>query len=190
MNKFLLEFPQKIQANRLYLRPYRAGDGPMYYAASLRNREHLAEFESGNVLMHLNDEDHAEIMVRQLAADCVARNCFFLGIFQNNTGEWIGQIFIGPSNWDLPEFMIGYVADVDHEGKGYVTEAVNAALDMLFDAMQAHRITSSCNENNQRSWRLLERCGFKREGHLRDNRKNPDGTYHGDYLYALLRSER
>ena len=189
MNKFLLDIPERIETERLYLRPYKAGDGPLYYAASKRNRDHLVEFESDNVLMNLKDEEHAEAMVRELAADWIARNCFFIGIFEKASDEWVGQVYVGPTNWKLPEFVIGFVADVNFEGKGYISEAVNGVLGMLFEDMGAHRVKSDCNENNIRSWRLLERCGFKREGHLRENRKYPDGSFQGDFLYGLLREE-
>jgi len=189
MNKFLLNIPEKIETPRLLLRPYRAGDGRLYYAAGQRNQKHLAEFESGNILLQLKDEIHAEAVVRELAADWVARNCFFLGIFEKMAGNWAGQVYVGPTDWELPAFTIGYMADVDHEGKGYISEAVTAVLAMLFTDLNTHRVTSDCNENNRRSWRLLERCGFKREGHLRENKRNADGSLHGDYLYALLRQE-
>ena len=89
----------------------------------------------------------------------------------------------------MPEFSIGYVADVNHEGKGYISEAVRRIIQSLFENLHAHRVISDCNENNVRSWKLLERCGFTREGHLRQNRQNTDGSYHGDYLYGLLRDE-
>lgn len=161
----------------------------MYYAAGKRNQDHLAEFESGNVLLHLKNEEHAEAIVRELAADWMARNCFFIGIFEKTTNEWSGQVYVGSTNWELPEFAIGYVADVNYEGKGYISEAVNGVLRKLFEDMGAHRVKSDCNENNSRSWRLLERCGFRREGHLRENRRNADGSFHGDFLYGLLRRE-
>ncbi|MBL7077848.1 MAG: GNAT family N-acetyltransferase [Kiritimatiellae bacterium] len=189
MNKFLLDVPDRIETERLYLRPYKAGDGPMYHAAGKRNREHLAEFESDNVLMCLKDETHAEAIVRELAADWMARSCFFIGIFETATDEWVGQVYVAPIDWDLPEFTIGFVADVNYEGRGYISEAVNGVLGMLFGDMGAHRVKSDCHENNIRSQRLLERCGFKREGHLRENRKNADGSFHGDLLYGLLRQE-
>ena len=50
MDKMLLEIPTRIETERLYLRPYQAGDGTMVFAVSQRNREHLARYESGNVL--------------------------------------------------------------------------------------------------------------------------------------------
>ena len=189
MKKFLLDIPERMETERLYLRAYKMGDGPMYYAASIRNRNHLAEFESENVLMDLKNEEHAEAIVRELAAEWVARNCFFISIFEKATDEWAGQVYVGPTNWELPEFTIGYVADVNYEGKGYISEAVKRVLRMLFEDMGAHRVKSDCNENNIRSIRLLERCGFRREGHLLENRKNADGSFHGDFLYGLLRRE-
>jgi len=189
MHKMLIDIPDKIETERLFLRPYQTGDGPMYYAASLRNREHLAEYESGNALMQLKDENHAEAIVRELAADWISRSCFFIGIFKKSSGDWVGQVYVGPTNWDLPEFVIGYIADVNHQRKGYISEAVLGVLGMLFDDLGAHRVKSDCNLENERSWRLLERCGFQREGHLRENKRSPDGTFHGDYLYSILRSE-
>ena len=189
MNKIPIDLPNRIETEHLYLRPYQAGDGPMYYAASLRNREHLAEYESGNVLMQINDERQAEAVVRELADDWAARKHFFIGIFEKDTNAWVGQVYVGPTNWDLPEFYIGFVADVNLQGKGYISEAVRGVLRMLFEDLMAHRVCSDCNENNLRSWRLLERCGFTREGHLRENKITPTGTFHGDYLYGILRSE-
>ena len=189
MRKTLVAIPEKIETERLLMRPYQAGDGPMYYAASLRNRDHLAAYEFGNVLMHIKDEIHAEDIVCDLAADWRDRNCFFIGIFKKSSGEWVGQVYVGPTNWELPEFVIGFIADVNHQRKGYISEAVLGILGMLFTDLSAHRVKSDCNQANERSWRLLERCGFQREGHLRENKRCPDGTYQGDYLYGMLRSE-
>ena len=82
MYKFMLDIPNRIETERLYLRPYQAGDGKMYYAASRRNRKHLERYEFGNVLYQLKDEQHAEDTVRALSAAWVARNSFFMGVFE------------------------------------------------------------------------------------------------------------
>lgn len=184
-----VEIPERIETERLYLRPYDVGDGALDFAAGTRNREHLSVFEFGNVLNQLTSETHAETVVRELRANWNSRTNFFLGIFERATDEWTGQVYVGPTNWELPEFTIGYVAKVNYEGRGYISEAMRGVLQMLFMDMGAHRVCSDCNERNNRSRRLLERCGFKREGHLRENRRSPDGTLHGDYLYGRLRRE-
>jgi len=189
MSGFLLDTSERLETERLYLRCYKAGDGPMYYAASLRNQHHLTEFESDNVLMHLRDEEHAERIVRKMAADWRTRTCFCIGVFDRATDEWCGQVYVEPTIGDLAEFSIGCVADADHEGRGYITEAVNAVLRVLFGEMGAHRVKAECSKNNTRSWRLLERCGFRREGHLQEKRTDADDLSRGDYLYGLLRRD-
>jgi aminoglycoside 6'-N-acetyltransferase len=92
-------------------------------------------------------------------------------------------------NWDLPEFEIGYFADVDHEGLGFVTEAVQGTLHFIFEHLQAHRVSLRCDDTNVRSGSVAERCGFVREGHLRESKKNPDGTFSGTLCYGLLKGD-
>jgi RimJ/RimL family protein N-acetyltransferase len=82
---------------------------------------------------------------------------------------------------------MGYVADVDHESQGSVSEAVRAVLRCLvFGPLQAHRVSLRCDDANERSIQVAERCGFKREAHLRENKRAPDGSLTGTFVYALL----
>jgi RimJ/RimL family protein N-acetyltransferase len=183
------ELPRGIDTERLFLRAYKAGDGPMCHAAAERNREHLAMYESENALMGIASDDEGEAIVRTFVELWNSGERYFLGVFVRDTGEWAGQVVVEPSDPRVPEYSVGYIADVDHEGRGYISEALQAVLSVLFNELGAHRVKSDCHENNTRSWRLLERCGFTREGHLRENRRNPDGSFHGDYLYGILRGE-
>ena len=189
MHKMLLDIPTRIETERLYLRCYQAGDGGWYYAMSQKNRPHLVRYESENVLMSINTVEDAEALVRGLRADRVARNHFFWGAFDRATDEFVAQIYVGPVDWDLREFSIGYFAEVDHEGQGFVTEAVKAALLFAFDHLAAHRVRIECDDTNLRSYRVAERSGFVREAHIRENKKNPDGTITGTLIYGLLKHE-
>ncbi len=183
------DIPTRIETSRLVLRSYQPGDGPCYYQVSLRNKPHLLQFESGNAVMGINSEKDAEIVVRDFVAAWAARRAFFMGAFLKDTQEFVAQVYIGVVNRNLPEFEIGYFADVDHEGQGYVTEAVKGALGLIFNHLGAHRIRLECDETNVRSIRLAERCGFVREGHIRENKRRPDGSFSGDLHYGLLKSE-
>jgi ribosomal-protein-serine acetyltransferase len=189
MHRLLLDIPTCIETERLLLRCYRAGDGQWYYAMSRRNQPHLARYESGNVVMSIESEEEAEIVVRDLAAAWVSREAFFLGAFSRERGEFVAQVYIGVVSWDLPEFEIGFFADMDHEGQGYVTEAVRASLRFIFEHLKAHRVRLECDDTNLRSCRVAERCGFTREGHVRENRKWPDGTLTGTVHYGMLSGE-
>jgi aminoglycoside 6'-N-acetyltransferase len=189
MHKLLLDIPSRIETERLFLRCYQAGDGPWYCAMSHRNKSHLAFYEAGNPVMKIETDEDAEIVVRDFAAAWIARNAFFMGAFHKGTPAFVAQVYIGVVNWDLPEFEVGYFADVAHAGQGYVTEAVMGALGFIFNHLQARRVRLECDDTNARSYRVAERCGMVREGHLRANKKNVDGSISGTLLYGLLRSE-
>lgn len=189
MYKMLLEIPARIEAQRIYLRRYEAGDGPWYYAMSQKNRAHLARYEADNVVMSIESEQDAEVVVRELAAEWRARTCFFMGAFDRETDEFVAQLYIGPVNWNVPEFEIGFFVDRDREGQGYVTEAVRAAMGFIFDHLRAHRVRMECDDTNERSWRIAERCGMVREGHIRENKRNADGTLSGTLHFGLLKRE-
>ena len=180
---------KRLDAERVYMRPYEKGDTAMYLAAGLRNRTHLAAHEAGNPLNDLDTLDDANQLIGDFVAAWESEAALVMGVFDRNTDEWLGQVYVTPTNPDLPEYAIGFVVDVGHQGRGLMTEAVRAALEYLFEERGAHRIRSDCSETNERSWRLLERCGFTREGHFRENRRNADGSYRGDYQYGILRRE-
>ena len=189
MNQRLSDFPTQFESERLALRGYRHGDGKWYYAMSLSNREHLMRYELENVAANIASEEVAEVLVQELAKEWIKRTCFFIGAFDKKTGEFVAQIYVGPVDWNLPEFQIGYFVDVDHEGQGYVTEAVKATLRVIFNQLNAHRVRLECDETNLRSIRVAERCNMIREGYLRENKRNPDGTYSSSLIYGLLKSE-
>lgn len=184
-----VEFPTPFESERLLLRCYQPGDGMWYYAMSIRNHSHLLRYEAENVAANITDESAAEVLVNELAAEWMAQRSFFIGAFEKNTGVFAAQIYVGPIDWSLPEFQIGYFADIDHEGQGYVTEGVLSTLSILFNNLHAHRVRLQCDETNLRSVHVAERCGMTREGTLRENRRNPDGSFSNSYIYGLLKSE-
>ena len=188
----MLDIPERLETERLLVRAYRAGDGVLYYAACVRNHAHLLPFEFGNSALDVRSVDDAEALVRSFAADWAARKHFFLGAWDRATGAFVAQVYVGVVDWALPEFELGYWVDCAHEGRGYVTEAARAALELIFGALGAHRVRIGCNETNVRSQRVAERLGFVREAYHRQTRRHiplPDGTFSGDYVYALLRSD-
>jgi len=183
------DLPIRIETERLVSRCYQAGDGPWYYAMSQKNKPHLARYESGNAVMTIDTEGEAEWVVRDFAAAWTERTAFFMAAFRRDTQAFVAQIYIGVVNWDLPEFEIGFFADAEHQGQGYVTEATTGALRFIFEHLGAHRVRLECDDTNVPSWRVAERCGMVREGHIRENKKNADGSITGTLHYGLLRSE-
>jgi RimJ/RimL family protein N-acetyltransferase len=187
VNKMLLEVPTFYNTRRLHVRSYEPGDGDWYYAVGQKNHAHLERFESGNVIFALRSVEEAEVAVREMQADFIARKCFFFGAFEKN--RFVAQIYIGVVSWELPEFEVGYFVDRDYEGQGYVSEAVRGALSFTFQHLLAQRVRITCDETNLRSRRVADRCNFTLEAHFRENKRHPDGTLSGTMVYGLLHSE-
>jgi ribosomal-protein-alanine N-acetyltransferase len=59
------------------------------------------------------------------------------------------------------EAVTGYVLAKDAWGKGYATEALEAII-RAAPGIGVRRLTAQCHPLHQRSWRILEKCGFTR----------------------------
>ena len=187
MHKMLLEIPSELETERLKLRPYQPGDGKAFFSLLQNNYEHLREHvdEATNIAT----EEQAEIRIRELASDWVARKRFVMVIQEKESHTAVGQIWIEPVNWDVPSFEIGWFLQEDREGKGIVTEAAQRCLVFLFEDLNAHKVIVKARETNVRSFRVAERCGFVKEGLLRDNARIGDSKWVGLLCYGMLRSE-
>jgi len=83
---------------------------------------------------------------------------------------------------------IGYTLSPEHQGKGFATEAVTAVFNYLFNNLNKHRIIASVDPRNQRSIKLLERIGMRKEAHFRKSIWTDEG-WADDLIYALLKEE-
>ena len=177
----------RFETERLILRPYTAEDAAWYYPMSLGNREHLSRYESGNLAMSLTSEEHTQKTLGELSAYWNEGTCYFMGAFAKTTGEFVAQVYVGPFNREPLEFIIGYFADCAHEGKGFATEAVTATVENIFDHLGADQVRIHCDESNDRSLRVAERCGFRQESSFLEERKGSDGELHARKALVFLR---
>jgi ribosomal-protein-alanine N-acetyltransferase len=80
---------------------------------------------------------------------------------------------------------LGYWIGLPHARKGYMTSAVRLTLDFAFRHLGLHRVEASCLPHNQASIRLLQKCGFAREGLARGYLKIA-GEWRDHLLFARL----
>jgi RimJ/RimL family protein N-acetyltransferase len=83
---------------------------------------------------------------------------------------------------------IGYSFHPDVAGHRYATESVRGLVTWVFANLDLHRLTARVDVENVPSWRLLERLGFRREAHLRENEWFK-GHWSDEYDYAVLAHE-
>lgn len=73
-------------------------------------------------------------------------------------------------------------------GRGYGTEAAQLILDYGFKTLNLNRVSSSAFDFNERSIRMHQKIGFKKEGRLRKARFI-NGQFRDEVLFGLLRSD-
>ena len=84
---------------------------------------------------------------------------------------------------------LGWTLHPDHTGRGFATEALEAALRICFDELGLRRVTADCFAVNERSWRLMERIGMRRETHSVRDSLHRSGAWLDGFGYALLADE-
>ena len=82
------------------------------------------------------------------------------------TGKLIGNVYLGKREFNSLE--LGYVFNRSFWGQGYAKESCEAVIRKAFSE-GIHWIYAECDPENPNSWKLLERLGFTREAHLRQN---------------------
>jgi len=81
--------------------------------------------------------------------------------------------------------VLGYWIGKPFSGRGYMTEAVRAAVGFAFDTLHLHRLEAATMPNNAASIRVLEHNGFRREGFARRLLKI-NGAWEDHVLHALV----
>lgn len=101
----------------------------------------------------------------------------------------IGNVYITDINYINrschSHILIGEKA---YWGKGFATEAMHLLIDFMFNERGMNRIVANVLEHNTASIKMHEKCGYKKEGLLRQSiYKN--GRFQNQVVLALLRGD-
>lgn len=96
----------------------------------------------------------------------------------------------GFHNWSTgsKRAEIGYAISSAYWNLGYMTEALMEMIKFGFEVMQLNRIEAVCKTMNTASERVMQKCGMKFEGILRQH-MFVKGTYHDLKMYSILKDE-
>lgn len=109
--------------------------------------------------------------------------------FETLDGIYLGNLGLHRINWKDRNAELGIaIAKKENWGKGYGTDAVLTLLDFAFNRMNLHRIYLRVWDFNQRAIKSYEKCGFKKEGILRQGHFD-DGKYHDVITMGILKEE-
>jgi RimJ/RimL family protein N-acetyltransferase len=183
-----LDLPTETKTGRLYLRAYRPGDGVMYYHMLQDNWQHLYEFMPHSYLSIRSTYD-ADLLILHLVEEWQARHLFIFGVWEQESGAYVGEAYLANADWHVPRIELGYFLVQASTGKGYATEAARALAGYAFEHMHVERIELQCNADNAASIRVAERCGFTFEARMRLRYRKKSGELVDVLWYSLLRSE-
>ncbi len=185
----LIDIPERIETERLVLRPPRAGDGARLNAAVLASLDELIPWMPWAAKAPTREE--SELIARKAHAQFEARSDLVYSMFRKEAdgreGEIVGGTGLHRHDWTVPRFEIGYWRRTGCEGRGYATEAVQAMTRLAFDVLGARRVEIRMDDQNVASWRLAERCGYTLEGLLRLDSITPAGLPRSTRVYGRVR---
>ncbi|MEV8512503.1 GNAT family protein [Dactylosporangium sp. NPDC051484] len=172
-----------LQTERLLLRRFRADDAPAL--AAYRSDPDVARYQSWDAPF---PRSAAVAFVEGLAgSDPGAEGWFQYAIERRDDGVLVGDV--GVNRHDAGrQAEIGFTLAPASQGRGYGAEAVRRVVAHLLVTDGLHRVHASLDARNARSARLLERCGFRREG-LELQSCWWKGEWTDDLRYAVLASE-
>lgn len=141
-----------IQTRRLLLRPWTEADAPALY-------KYASDPDIGPAAgwaVHPNVEHSREILRTTL----IAEHSFALTL--PDTDEPIGSIgLFGGDTCSGGELELGYWLGKPYWGQGLMSEACRAVLAYGFEALHCRRIWCSHFRGNEKSRRVMEKCGFQ-----------------------------
>ena len=172
-----------LQTERLILRPLRGKDAADIYAYA----------SDPEVARYVLWEPHRSVAetrsyIRYIRALYRRGLPASWGVVHRETGRVIGTIgFMWFSDVNCSA-EVGYSFSRAFWNAGYATEALHAVISSVFSSLPLHRLEAQHDVRNPASGRVMEKCGMRKEGLLRQRVKNKD-EFIDTVLWSVLRSD-
>lgn len=176
--------PVVLATERLTLRFFTADDADAHFAIYADPR--VARYGSRGPW---TDIEQARENIAQTMENYATRTALRFAIVLAASGDMIGNASLHAFHPQNRRCELGYALGASHWGKGYVTEALRAALDYGFDMLDLNRVEADIDPRNEASARVLDRLGFRKEGHMPERWIVEGEVCDTDY-YGLLKSYR
>jgi RimJ/RimL family protein N-acetyltransferase len=186
-NPLEIDLPGELLGPRLLLRPYRETDATALREAMRESQATLAEW-----MIWARDYDFARdpaTFVRRAEANWLTRADLTVGIFERDSGRYLGGSGLTRMNWNIRSFEIGYWIRDSATGRGYATETTQVLTRFAFSGLAARRVEIRMDARNRRSRAIPERLGFTYEGCLRNAHADVHGAPSNVLVYSLLPTE-
>ena len=151
-----------MKGNRITIRNFTPADAEELTNYYIRNKEHLREFEPARDNSFYEVEVQRKILIESYKQLMIGTG-MDLGIYLKD--KLIGKIKVSNIvHGVFKSAFIGYSIDKEHEGKGYMKEAVLLVEKYCKQYLDLHRLEASVLVDNIKSKRVLLKSGFEEIG--------------------------
>ena len=112
-----------------------------------------------------------------------------LGIY-STLNRLVGLLEISQINPQVESVTLSFILGQEYTGQGYASAAVRATTEYLFRTVGVRRIQCFVLPINYRAVLVLERCGFVKEGTIREGFYWPDKGIVDLTVYSLLPTDK
>jgi [ribosomal protein S5]-alanine N-acetyltransferase len=180
INKSIFKSFPELESERLLFRRILLSNSKDLFL--IRTNDYVMEYLD---VVRFKSIADAEKMVQTLEESYEKETGINWGIVEKHSNKFIGYFGF----WRMiPEHCraeIGYALKPEFWGRGYMYETINRMVRFGFENMSLHSIEANVNPLNDRSKKVLERVGFKKEAHFRENYLF-DGKFLDSVIYSLL----
>ena len=111
---------------------------------------------------------------------------YLFAIIKKKTTRHIGNIKLGPINWNHRRASIGIMIGAKTLfGGGYGTEAVGLLVDFAFNELKLHKLTSGCYAPHRSAAIIFTKNGFTKEG-TRRSHSILGGNYVDTFEFGII----
>lgn len=151
-----------ISSKNLEIRNFTPDNAEELLEYYIRNKDHLKYYEPSRDNSFYTYEVQKGILLESYK-QLLNGSSFDFGIYKNN--KLIGKAKISNIVYGIfKSGILGYSIDKEEQGKGYMTEVVNLLLEYAKNELDLHRIEASTLVENDKSQKVLLKCGFKKIG--------------------------
>ncbi|MFC6998338.1 GNAT family N-acetyltransferase [Rufibacter roseus] len=178
-----------FSTSRLWLRPYDQEMALPFWQLIHTNRDRLqADFpDRTSAVITLRD---AEKRIRTLRYQWNTGDMYSFGLWSKETGNYIGDITLRRMTPGKPFGEVGYYLSAEAEGSGFATEALKGLVKFAFQELRMESVKLRCAQDNIKSQKVAERCGFTRSQTLTIAiSKNAEKEDRPIYTYCLRHND-
>ena len=116
-------------------------------------------------------------------------NFYHWAIVEKEENNMIGFVSVIACDENVKQVEMGYAIGKKWWGKGYMAEALGTVIDYLFNEVGVNRIYARHDTNNPGSGKVMQKCGMKYEGTMRQSEITNNGLC-DIACYAILAKDK